>query len=66
MKYRTFTVLIVEEYEEDIDDDEAVKRAALDIQAGYDGTDGMLGTNFLIVKVEDGDARFWREWEKRT
>lgn len=69
MKYRTFTVLFVEEYDPAngvvMTDDEAVKELRDAIQDSYDeGT--MTGTNFLIVKVEDGSDKFWDEWDARS
>lgn len=67
MKTRTFTVLFIEEYEEgngvEMTDEEATKELRDSIQYNFDhGT--MMGSNFLIIKVEDGNGKFWQLWEK--
>lgn len=68
MKYRTFTVLIVEEYDPSngvvMTDEEALKEVRDNLQAVYDDTPYGPGTNFLITKVEDGSDMFWREWRR--
>lgn len=66
MKTRTFTVKIVESYEHDDPTDEAAVGELRDaLQSAYD--EGlMIGDNFLIVEVEDGNADFWREWNRRV
>lgn len=70
MKRRTFTVLFTDEYDEgngvNMTDDEAVKELRDGLQAAYDGNEVAIGGNFLIIGVEDGDERFWEEWEQRA
>ena len=68
MAVRTFTVLIQQEAPEGMaqTQDEAVKALAAEFQMVYDGEDADFGDgNFLIVGVEEGDERFWREWHLR-
>lgn len=65
MKYRTFTVLFVEEYDEgngvEMTDPEAIAEVKGTLQDCYDNYHAP-GTNFLIVGVEDGADEFWASW----
>lgn len=69
MKYRTFTVLFVEEYDSAngvvMTDEEATKELRDNLQDAVDDVYS-FGTNFLIVKCEDGSDRFWKEWQERS
>ena len=72
MKYRTFTVLMTEEYDPnnsvEMTDEEALKEKRDQLQEACD--EGCLTGNFLIVETDDGDSNFWKTWaehvERRT
>lgn len=68
VKYRTFTVLFVEEYDSDngvvMSDEEARNELRDNLQAVYDDTPYGPGTNFLIVDQEDGNSHFWKKWRE--
>lgn len=69
MKRRTFTVLFTDEYDEgngvEMTDEQAIRELAENLQSAYDGDVVPLGGNFLVIAVEDGDDRFWSEWNER-
>jgi hypothetical protein len=69
IKYRTFTVLFVEEYDPAngvvMNDEQARDEFVGKMQDCYDEGDAP-GTNFLVVKIEDGHDRFWQTWKEHA
>lgn len=68
MKHRTFTVLFTEEYDIAngvvMTDEEAVKELRDNLQAACE--DGELSGFFLVTKVQNGDKKFWKHWNKKV
>lgn len=67
MKNRTFTVLFIENYDPAngvvMTDEQAMREFVDALQDCFD-CGHAPGTNFLVVKVEDGEDRFWRKWKR--